>query len=348
MDLTLPKMHAPTQASISWDRNASSAVEASFTLEISACKELARKLLGHVPCSKPGAAPGPLPSSRRRWGRRPGRDWFVARAPQPHVAAVWSSVKQWMFSWKYMRCRPIWHGSRSSIEPFLQFRRHLGGSISFARHLSFWNVKAMEVTLLWWRQHRGFVSSNGICLKHCISKWSSRSILRGQSRFWRRCFCHSLSWRDLAVAAVQWFTSPTCQCHATNSCWLILSNLNLSPLLLVFPPSLSRTPAQLSLPYPAARNAIGSLQVFQADSVDSTPLVALAESRLHCYHPVASRPPKSYQLVAPRGVQNLIICIWLAYPIYMLHTCILTTHVLSSLCCVCINVRMYIYVHKHE
>lgn len=232
--------------------------------------------------------------------------------------AVWSSVKQWMFSWKYMRCRPIWHGSRSSIEPFLQFRRHLGGSISFARHLSFWNVKAMEVTLLWWRQHRGFVRSNGICLKHCISKWSSRSILRSQSRFWRRCFCHSLSWRDLAVAAVQWFTSPTCQCHATNSCWLILSNLNLSPLLLVFPPSLSRTPAQLSLPYPAARNAIGSLQVFQADSVDSTPLVALAESRLHCYHPVASRPPKSYQLVAPRrGSESY----------YMHMTCISNIHV---------------------
>lgn len=343
MDLTLPKMHAPTQTSISWDRNASSAVEASFTLEISACKELARKLLGHVPCSKPGAAPGPLPSSRRRWGRRPGRDWFVARAPQPHVAAVWSSVKQWMFSWKYMRCRPIWHGSRSSIEPFLQFRRHLGGSISFARHLSFWNVKAMEVTLLWWRQHRGFVSSNGICLKHCISKWSSRSILRSQSRFWRRCFCHSLSWRDLAVAALQWFISPTCQCHATNSCWLILTDLNLSPLLLVFPPSLSRTSAQLSLPYPAAaRNAIGSLQVFQADSVDSTPLVALAESRLHCYHPVASRPPKSYQLVAPRGVQNLIICIWLAYLVYIV------TYVYTYYTCTihhyAVSVLMYIYI----
>ena len=219
-----------------------------------------------------------------------------------------------------MRCRPIWHGSRSSIEPFLRFRRHLGGSILFARHLSFWNFKAMEVSLL---NSDGdstgdFVRSNGICLKHCISKWSSRSILRSQSRFWRRCFCHSLSWRDLAVAALQWFTSPTCQCHATNSCWLILSNLNLSPLLLVFPPSLSRTPAQLSLPYPAARNAIGSLQVFQADSVDSTPLVALAESRLHCYHPVASRPPKSYQLVAPP---------WGSESQYMHMTCISNIHV---------------------
>ena len=120
MDLTLPKMHAPTQTSISWDRNASSAVEASFTLEISACKELARKLLGHLPCSKLGATPGPLPSSRRRWGRRPGRDWFVARAPQPQVVAVWSSE---CFSWKYLRCRPIWHGSHSSIEPFLQFSK---------------------------------------------------------------------------------------------------------------------------------------------------------------------------------------------------------------------------------